>query len=137
MTNKYSDYTNEKLDREVAERVLGWRQREAFGPFATSMDACLEHIIPAMDKLGFEYEQHISDVSKCSEARKRHKAIFKDVGRMGEGLNDDEFDRYIGDTSFDFDEWLCELKSDKVDLKLAARVTCIAALLTLDAMENK
>ncbi len=56
MTNKYDSYTDEQLDREVAERVCGWDYhtmiRKHWRIFPESMDACLEHVIPAMRERG-------------------------------------------------------------------------------------
>ena len=127
MTNKYNDYTNDELDREVAERLgiptipilvnnpnstgittVGYN----YYPISTSMDSCIKHVIPAMYK-----------VHKCSHFRlecldegKLHIAEFMFPGENCHGNE-------------------CRYEMSNLE-PTAGRATSIAALMVIDAMEE-
>lgn len=107
MTTKYSDLTNDELARLVAGRVL--HMPYIYEPtFSTSMDSCLEHVIPAMRERGFLWETR--DNYNAKEVRETFTSIFTSRSAI-----------YMG---------LTEHKS-------LPRACCIAALLAVDAMEKE
>ncbi len=122
MTNKYNSRTNDQLDCEVAERVMGWKHYKSeqggngaywkdkervfqaydwqFCP-STSFDACLEHVIPAMRERGIIW-------SACEHDRDKKTFLVNYYG--------------IDDSTYIH--------------KSLPRATCISALLALDAMKG-